>query len=135
MTRKTFAQYYMTPALLAFPNMRFISAVGALALELHSFGFGLTRLETKKCQRLSEFIKKKKLSFIATLSLNCHFLLPPFIFTHVYSFYLHFVFALCNFNFTLIFCCFWAVLSCFLFYFTLWKSTQDTQTVNKSFSY
>lgn len=91
-SRKTFAQYYMTLALLAFPNMRFISAVGALASEFHSFGFRLTRLETEKCQRLSEFIKKK-LSLIATLSLKCHFVLPPFIFSHVYSFYLHFVFA------------------------------------------
>lgn len=60
-SRKTFAQYYKTPALLTFQNMRFISAVGAFASELHGFGFGLTRLETEKCQRLSEFIKKNLL--------------------------------------------------------------------------
>lgn len=45
--KQTFAQYYMTLTLLAFPNMRFISALGALASEFHSFGFGLTRLETE----------------------------------------------------------------------------------------
>lgn len=66
-SRKTFAQYYMTLTLLAFPNMRFISAVGALASEFHSFGFGLTRLETEKCQRLSEFIFKKKFFYSYTV--------------------------------------------------------------------
>lgn len=80
----------MTLTLLAFPNMRFISAVGALASEFHSFGFGLTRLETEKCQRLSEFIKKK-FSCIATLSLKCHFCCH-------HSFlvmFIHFIYILC----------------------------------------
>lgn len=97
MTRKTFAQYYMTPALLAFPNMRFISAVGALALELHSFGFGLTRLETKKCQRLSEFIKKKKTFFYSYTVFKLSFFVATL---HFYSrLFILFTFCVCTLQF------------------------------------